>query len=1075
MSTIKKSDIVEDKDIVEAFNDINEAIKAVSKSVIDSANDFAKLQASVKGVKGFDELYKAQKKYNDLQNDTIKSQKLLADLDTKKQKLSEATAKAQIADNNKIIKSEEAKATAIAKSLNDEAKLRESKAKALINERKAAEQLLIADRNLLKESERIAKQAEKAAKDLAKETSLYAQKSKALNDQRAAAKELAIQYGVTSKEFTKAAKEVAKLDAELKKIDSSLGQNQRNVGNYTKAWDLAKIGWAAAGTAIIAAGKYILDLNVKFQKASSSLRAITGATLQDMKFYEAAAKSMGEAFGIAGDEMLKSFERVGSIRPELLKLKESLVLVTKSAITLSQASGGILDLAGATEALGAGMNQFNLSAKDSDKIINALAAGSQAGSAEVSSLAESFKTVGAVANNANMSLEDTVAALEVLGEKSLYGAEAGTKLRGTILKLQEAGKGFASGKFNLKDALIETKAQLDAIANPIEKAAYLQKMFGIENQTAGIIMLQNIEKYDKFKTAVTDTNTAFEMQAVQMDNVAGSAAKFGVAMDNMVQSNWFKESLKWVIDFGTALIETGFGFKKYIQTVDEVISDVSGKFLAYANTLDTEGKIKELVKGIAIVNAEIAKGNNIEANTGLQLLYNQELTKTKLILKESNDILMLRWDLSSKSTAEILIQQEQLTKQSQILTTNIKNQSAGIGIYDVAMQDQLATTNLQIKAIDQEIAARNGVKDASVAENEIKKESIKLTKKEIEAQRLLAAEKMAMEEQMRNPKTMEGKGIIGRINVEESPELKAQREINKKVLEETIAFNKKKADAILANEQLIEDTKKQLATDAWATTKDLIDTMFLIEQNNYDKDAKRAEDKYSIQENALKKQLDNDKLTFESRAQIEGQLKAIEAKKAEELKIIENKKRESQRKQFIINKAIAVAEIAMTTAQSVMKTYANLGAPWAIPLAIAVGAIGAVQAGLVIGQPMPAFDKGTENAPNTPFLVGEKGAEFVERNGKTQLVTEPTVMSGMGGAKITSRVETQKILQANQKDRVWSSFNKGESLQNREQLEEQRETNRLLKKGKDIKIFVSGNVSGFAENGNATLRQTFKG
>ncbi|MFK5284372.1 hypothetical protein ACI3PL_32810, partial [Lacticaseibacillus paracasei] len=65
--------------------------------------------------------------------------------------------------------------------------------------------------------------------------------------------------------------------------------------------------------------------------------------------------------------------------------------------------------------------------------------------------------------------------------------------------MQEAGKGFASGKFNLKDALTETKAQLDSIASPIEKATYLQKMFGIENQTAGIIMLQNIDKYTKFR------------------------------------------------------------------------------------------------------------------------------------------------------------------------------------------------------------------------------------------------------------------------------------------------------------------------------------------------------------------------------------------------------------------------------------------------------------------------------------------------------------------------------------------------------------------------------------------------
>ena len=291
--------------------------------------------------------------------------------------------------------------------------------------------------------------------------------------------------------------------------------------------------------------------------------------------------------------------------------------------------------------------------------------------------------------------------------------------------------------------------------------------------------------------------------------------------------------------------------------------------------------------------------------------------------------------------------------------------------------------------------------------------------------------------------------------------------------------NQKKIDDIdeKKKEQLIkiEETKKQIATDAWNTGKQLVDTMFEIQQNNYDKEAKQVEDKYKLQENALKKQLDNDQLTVESRSQIDGQLKAMEAKKAEELEVLDKKKRESQRKQFIINKAIAVAEIAINTAQAVMSTYKELGSPLGIPFAIAVGAIGAVQAGLVLAQPIPEFDKGTNNAPNSPFWVGEKGAEIVEHKGKTQLVTEPTIMSGMGGAKITSRVETQKILQANQKERVWSSFNKGESIQNTRLVEAQEETNRLLKNQKQIKIFVSGNISGHAEIGNAKIKQTFRG
>ena len=161
----------------------------------------------------------------------------------------------------------------------------------------------------------------------------------------------------------------------------------------------------------------------------------------------------------------------------------------------------------------------------------------------------------------------------------------------------------------------------------------------------------------------------------------------------------------------------------------------------------------------------------------------------------------------------------------------------------------------------------------------------------------------------------------------------------------------------------------------------------------------------------------------------------------------------------------------MNTAQAIMKTYANVGAPWAIPLIVAAGALGAVQAGIVLAQPMPAFDKGTESAPNTPFLVGEKGAEFVTKNGKTQLVTEPTVMHGMGGAKITSRIETQKILQENQKSQVWSYLNKKDGLISSQLLQEQKETNRLLKlqAQRNAKVVVNTPKNSFADMANSNV------
>ena len=198
MAGIDKSKFVDEKPIIKAFQDINEALKETSKYFDKLVVDAGELQKSLKNINGFDELIKAQKEYASLQDDAVKSQKAAIDLQQK------------------------------------EAKLREVTAKAILAEQKNKDALTTAEKKANKE-------AETTARNLAKETSAYAQLSKAHIAARNAAKDLAVQYGLNSKEYKKAADEANKLDAQLKKIDASLGQNQRNVGNYAKAIDLVKV------------------------------------------------------------------------------------------------------------------------------------------------------------------------------------------------------------------------------------------------------------------------------------------------------------------------------------------------------------------------------------------------------------------------------------------------------------------------------------------------------------------------------------------------------------------------------------------------------------------------------------------------------------------------------------------------------------------------------------------------------------------------------------------------------------------------------------------------------------------
>ena len=85
----------------------------------------------------------------------------------------------------------------------------------------------------------------------------------------------------------------------------------------------------------------------------------------------------------------------------------------------------------------------------------------------------------------------------------------------------------------------------------------------------------------------------------------------------------------------------------------------------------------------------------------------------------------------------------------------------------------------------------------------------------------------------------------------------------------------------------------------------------------------------------------------------------------------------SVKKQFKAQKRLAIFNVVTNTAQAILATYAKVGFPAGIPLAVAMGAIGAFQVGMIASQEIPQFWKGTENAPEGLAWTQEKGAEVI--------------------------------------------------------------------------------------------------
>lgn len=321
----------------------------------------------------------------------------------------------------------------------------------------------------------------------------------------------------------------AKMNTGVGRLEAGLTGFEKRVG--ASIGKLGQFGLAIGGTAVLGS---MATATIDLDKNLRSLSAITGATGKQFDDFKNRINAVSKETGMFKGDVAKAMEVVGNAAPEFLKSADALSAVTKASITLSKASGD--DLQNSALSLTGVMNQFGLSAKDAERVMNTLAAGSQVGSAGITLVNESLKNFGAVAAGSNMSVEQSVALIEVLAKKSIVGAEAGTKLRGATIKLKDAGFGYASGLFNINDALGEAKKKYDSLSTAKEKDAFLTKTFGLENITSGTILLENIGLLDEYTKGVTGTSTATQQASINAGSLSNTLTKIVDKFKNFITS-----------------------------------------------------------------------------------------------------------------------------------------------------------------------------------------------------------------------------------------------------------------------------------------------------------------------------------------------------------------------------------------------------------------------------------------------------------------------------------------------------------------------------------------------------------
>lgn len=221
----------------------------------------------------------------------------------------------------------------------------------------------------------------------------------------------------------------------------------------------------------------------------------------------------------------------------------------------------------------------------------------------------------------------------------------------------------------------------------------------------------------------------------------------------------------------------------------------------------------------------------------------------------------------------------------------------------------------------------------------------------------------------------------------------------KELADKTLALNDEVTQKQIDAQQRLNDARKQFATEAFDTFNSLVNIQF-------DNESGRIQQQIDELEKRKQKEINVAEQTIQNKQEREIEISKIEAKAQAERERLEKRQQgiEIQRAKF--NKASALLNIAVDTAQKLFAIKAQAAVlaanPVTAPLAgVALAQIpfviasSALAAGLIAAQPLPKFEHGIDDAPGGLAIVGEKRKELIvtPEGNVIQTPAVPTVMN----------------------------------------------------------------------------------
>lgn len=717
--------------------------------------------------------------------------------------------------------------------------------------------------------ERVAQQAEnKALRDAALEklglTGAYTKLNRERTNAARVLRDLIASEKASEAEIKKAQSEFDRLDAKVRKADHAVRDFTKNVGNYPTIGKLAGGVRELAGAFGIAAGtaafaslmKNATKVVKEFDQSIADLRAITGASGKDLEYFKKQAIDLGKDTKGGAKAVVEAYKLIASAKPELLENAQALNSVTKAAITLSKASG--LELPDAATRLTDAMNQFGAPAEEAAFFIDALANGAKYGSAEIPEVTDALLKFGAVAKSSNISIGESTALIELLAEKGLKGAEAGTALRNVLLKIsapdalpkeaQQYLERLGISMETLKDKSIPVQQRLEALKPILEDDAAAVKVFGAENVVAAKNILANTDRLAELTSKMDEFGTATEQAEIRMNTLEGKTEKLNSTYDSLILS--MNEGSGVVSKFFSFFVDGAQGALESLIRLNTSWEDLFTKSIEEGTE---KGKETYQRKFREIFTPGISDEKEVAEQIGQQAynligVYQKKLAEIQEKIDNGTGI---KWfGIEVGESRDLLKEKEKLS-------------------------GFLAEQNEIFEQANNELSGFNKKTNSTITESE--KDLTKLTEEELKAR-----EKARQEYLKRLQKLDNDANALALFRLEE------QKEISKEISENENESIDDRIDAYLYANQLeiaiAQETAIQKLKNISRYTDDVRDLtddeiQVLIDGGQIKK--KLTDDEVLVLEEYAKKQKEIDKKTVEEKKKIVDSIVALEKKKVD--------------------------------------------------------------------------------------------------------------------------------------------------------------------------------------------------